>query len=139
MMTSTDKKLVLEMEQILLSTYGQFRTSSEMSMSYLGCTWDFSEKYFVKVSQTGMVQDLVASRERTHVERGTKLTGVPLSPGAPYLLERTPGSPLLNTRDAKTFHTNVATALYLAKEQDLVLVLLRINLIVKIPFITLQR
>ena len=58
-------------EQILLSTYGQFRTSSEMSMSYLGCTWDFSEKYFVKVSQTGMIQDLVASRERTHVDRGT--------------------------------------------------------------------
>jgi hypothetical protein len=62
-------------------------------MSYLGCTWDFSEKYFVKVSQTGMIQDLVASTERTHVERGTnKLTGVPLSPGAPYLLERTPDS-----------------------------------------------
>ena len=83
-------------------------------MSYLGCTWDFSEKYFVKVSQTGMIQDLVVSRERTHAERGTKLTGVPLSPGAPYLLERTPDSPLLNTRDAKTFHTDVATALYLA-------------------------
>ena len=114
MMTSTHKKLVLEMEQILLSTYGQFRTSSETSMSYLGCTWDFSEKYLVKVSQTGMIQVLVASRERTHVERGTKLTGVPPSPGAPYLLERTPDSPLLNTRDAKTFHTDVATALYLA-------------------------
>ena len=114
MMTSTDKKLVLEMEQILLSTYGQFRTSCEKSMSYLGCTWDFSEKYFVKVSQTGMIQDLVASRERTHVERGTKLTGVPLSPGAPYLLDRTPDCPLLNARDAKTFHTDVATALYLA-------------------------
>ena len=114
MMTSTDKKLVLEMEQILLSTYGQFRTSSEKSMSYLGCTWDFSERYFVKVSQTGMIQDLVASRERTHVERGTKLTGVPLSPGAPYLLDRTPDCPLLNAHDAKIFHTDVATALYLA-------------------------
>ena len=114
MMTSTDKELVLEMEQILLSTYGQFRTSSEKSMSYLGCTWDFSERYFVKVSQTGMIQDLVASRERTHVERGTKLTGVPLSPGAPYLLDRTPDSSLLNARDAKIFHTDVATALYLA-------------------------
>ena len=61
-----------------------------------------------------MIQDLVASRERTHAERGTKLTGVPLSPGAPYLLERTADSPLLNARDTKTFHTDVATALYLA-------------------------
>ena len=133
MMTSTDKKLVLEMEQILLSTYGQFRTSSEMSMSYLGCTWDFSEKYFVKVSQTGMVQDLVASRERTHVERGTKLTGVPLSPGAPYLLERTPGSPLLNTHDAKTFHTNVATALYLATKPTITLAISELCKRVKAP------
>jgi hypothetical protein len=38
MMTSTDKELVIHMEQILLSTCGQFRTSCEKCVSYLGCT-----------------------------------------------------------------------------------------------------
>ena len=61
-----------------------------------------------------MIQDLVASRERTHAERGTKLTGLSLSPGALYLFDRTPDCKLFNARDAKTFHTDVATALYLA-------------------------
>ena len=61
-----------------------------------------------------MIQDLVASRERTHAERGTKLTGVPLSPGAPHLFDRAPDCELLNDKDAKTFDTDVTTALYLA-------------------------
>ena len=87
---------------------GGHRSTCEKSMSYLGCNWDFSENYFVEVSLTGMIQDLVASRERTHAERGTKLTGVPLLPGAPYLLDLTPDCTLLNARDAKTFHTDVA-------------------------------
>jgi Reverse transcriptase (RNA-dependent DNA polymerase) len=43
MMTSTDKSLVLEMEQILLKKYHQFRTSFEKTVSYLGYTWDFHE------------------------------------------------------------------------------------------------
>jgi Reverse transcriptase (RNA-dependent DNA polymerase) len=64
MMISTDKSLVLEMEQILLKKYHQFIASFEKTVSYLGCTWDFDEKGIVKVSQTGMSQDLVASREK---------------------------------------------------------------------------
>jgi Reverse transcriptase (RNA-dependent DNA polymerase) len=114
MMTSTDKSLVLEMEKILIEAYGQFRTSSEKTVSYLGCTWDFHETGIVKVSQTGMIQDLVASREKFHKDRGTEFTGNPLSPAAPYLFNRTPDAPLLSDADAKIFHTHVATALYLA-------------------------
>jgi hypothetical protein len=71
MMTSTDKSLVLEMEQILLKKYHKVRTSVEKAVSYLGCTWDFHEKGIVKVSQTGTIQDLVASREKFHKDRGT--------------------------------------------------------------------
>ena len=114
MMTSVNKDLVLKMEKILLDTYGQFRTTQDCIVSYLGCTWDFSEKHFVKVSQAGMIQDLVTSREKTHTGRGTTLTGKPLSPGAPYLFDRTPDCALLSDVDAKIFHTDVATALYLA-------------------------
>jgi Reverse transcriptase (RNA-dependent DNA polymerase) len=114
MTTSTDKSLVLEMEQILLKKYSQFRTSSEKTLSYLGCTWDFHEKGIVKVSQTGMIQDLVASREKFDKDRGTEFTGKPLSPAAPYLFNRTPDATLLSITDAKIFHTHVATALYLA-------------------------
>jgi hypothetical protein len=77
MMTSTDKSLVLEMERTLLKKYGQFRTSSEKTVSYLGYTWDFHEKGIVKVSQTGMIQDLVASREKFRKDRGTEFTGKP--------------------------------------------------------------
>jgi Reverse transcriptase (RNA-dependent DNA polymerase) len=114
MMTSTDKSLVLEMERTLRKKYGQFRTSSEKTVSYLGCTWDFHEKGIVKVSQTGMIQDLVASREKFHNDRGTDFTGKRLSPAAPYLFNRTPDATLLSVADAKIFHTHVATALYLA-------------------------
>jgi hypothetical protein len=36
MIRSTDKSLALEVEQILLNKYSQFRTSSEKTLSYLG-------------------------------------------------------------------------------------------------------
>jgi Reverse transcriptase (RNA-dependent DNA polymerase) len=114
MMTSSNKQLVLEIERILLKKYGQFRTSSKKIVSYLGCTWDFHEKGIVKVSQTGMIQDLVTSREKFHKDRGTEFNGKPLSPAAPYLFNRTPDATLLGAADAKTFHTHVANALYLA-------------------------
>jgi hypothetical protein len=114
MMTSSNKQLVLEIERILLKKYGQFRTSSEKIVSYLGCTWDFHEKGIVKVSQTGMIQDLVTSREKFHKDRGTEFNGKPFSPAAPYLFNRTPDATLLGAADAKTFHTHVAIALYLA-------------------------
>ena len=61
-----------------------------------------------------MIQDLVTSRERTHAERGTTLTGAFHTPGAPHLFDRTPECPQLSDHDAKIFHTVVATALYLA-------------------------
>jgi hypothetical protein len=114
MMTSSNKQLVLELERTLLKKYGQFCTSSEKIVSYLGCTWDFHEKGIVKVSQTGMIQDLVTSREKFHKDRGTEFNGKPSSPAAPCLLNRTPDATLLDAADAKTFHTHVATALYLA-------------------------
>jgi hypothetical protein len=38
------KSIDLDMERILLKTCGQFRTSHEKIVSYLGCTWNFHEK-----------------------------------------------------------------------------------------------
>ena len=113
-MTCADKAAVLEMEQILLKTYGQFRTTQERILPYLGCTWDYSENGFVKVSQTGMIQDLIQAREKTHEDRGTKLTGNPNSPGAPHLFERTLDCTLLSDQQAKINHTQVAILNYLS-------------------------
>ena len=108
-MTCTDKSAVLEMEQILLKVYGQFRTTQGPIVSYLGLTWDYSETGYVKVSQTGMIQDIVARREKFHTDRGTKLTGVPKSPGAPYLFDRTPDCTRLNAKEAENFWTETAS------------------------------
>jgi hypothetical protein len=102
------------MERVILKEYGQYRKSHEEIASYLGCTWDFHEKEIVKVSQTGMIQDLIASREKFHRDRGTEFTGKSFSPAAPYLFNWTPDATLLNAADAKIFHTHVATALCLA-------------------------
>ena len=112
MMTCVDKAAVLEMEKTLLKTYGQFRTSHERILSYLGCTWDFTEPSFVKVSQIGMIQDMISTREKYHEDRGSKLTGHPLTPGAPHLFDRTSDCALLSGEDAKIFHTAVATAVF---------------------------
>ena len=95
-MTCVDKDAVLAMEQILLKGYGQFRTTQGPIVSYLGLTWDYSETGYVKVSQAGMIQDIVAAREKTHKDRGTKPAGLPHSPGAPHLFDRTPDSELLS-------------------------------------------
>ena len=89
-MTCRNKQALLDMERTLLQKYGQFRTTQDLATWYLGCTWDYSETGFVKVSQVGMIQVLVTSRERTHADRGTKLEGCPTSPGATYLFDRTP-------------------------------------------------
>ena len=66
-----------------------------------------------------MIQDLVTSREKTHTRRGTILTGKPLSPGAPYLFDRTPDCALLSEADAKIFHTDIATVVYLSNRTKL--------------------
>jgi hypothetical protein len=63
------------MERVILKEYGQYRKSYEEIASYLGCTWDFHENEIVKVSQTGMIQDLIASLEKFHRDRGTEFTG----------------------------------------------------------------
>lgn len=54
-MTCVDKKAVLDMEQILLRTYGQFRTTQERVLPYLGCMWDYNEPGFVNIMQIGMI------------------------------------------------------------------------------------
>jgi hypothetical protein len=43
-------------------------------------TWDYSEPGYVKVSQAGMIQDIVARREKSHQDRGTKLPVIPKTP-----------------------------------------------------------
>ena len=108
-MTCMDKSAVLDMEQILLKIYGQFRTTQGPIVSYLGLTWDYSETGYVKVSQTGMIQEIVVRREKFHTDRGTKLTGIPKSPGAPYLFDRTPDGTRLNTKEAEQFWTDTAS------------------------------
>lgn len=57
--TCRNKKALLDMERTLLQKYGQFRTTQDLVTSYLGCTWDYSETGLVKVSQVGMIQDLI--------------------------------------------------------------------------------
>lgn len=69
MITSTDKQAILEVEAALLEAYGPFRTATGTTLTYLGCTWDYNTPGVVSVCQTGMIQDLVSSRERTHEER----------------------------------------------------------------------
>ena len=108
-MTCVDKGAVLAMEQILRKVYGQFRTTQVPIVSYLGMTWDYSETGYVKVSQAGMIQDVVTAREETHKDRGTKLARIPHSPGAPHLFDRTPDCKLLNAKDAEKYHSDTAT------------------------------
>ena len=64
-----------------------------------------------------------------------KLFGKPSSPGAPHLFERTLDFEFLSEKDAKTFHTDVATALYLGNRtrSDIVLVLGELCKRVKAP------
>ena len=108
-MTCVDKSAVLEMEQILLKIYGQFRTTQGPIVSYLGLTWDYSEIGYVKVSQSGMIQDIVARREKFHADRGTKLTGIPKSPAPPYLFDRTPDGTRLTPKEGEQFWTDTAS------------------------------
>ena len=98
-MTYVDKDAVLAMEQILLKVYGQFRTTQGPIISYLGLTWDYSETGCVEVSQA--VQDIVAAREKTHKDCGTKPAGIPHSPSARHMFDRTPDSELLSAKDAE--------------------------------------
>jgi hypothetical protein len=78
-------------------------------VSYLGLTWDYSEVGYVKVSQAGLIQDIVTRREKYHEEHGTKLTGIPKTPAAPHLFDRTPDCKHLNAADAANFWTETAT------------------------------
>ena len=104
-------------------------------LTYLGCTWDFRSRGVVKIGQAGMIQDLVASRERTHKERNSLLKGNPHSPAAPFIYDHSPDSPLLCEDHARIFHRDVATALYLGNRTrpDIVLTLGELCKRVKAP------
>jgi hypothetical protein len=65
----TNKQAILEVEAALLEAYGPFRTATGTTLTYLGCTWDYNTPGVVSISQTGMIQDLVSSRERKQKER----------------------------------------------------------------------
>jgi hypothetical protein len=108
-MTCVDKSATLEMERILLKAYGQFRTTQGPVVSYLGLTWAYSEPGYVKVSQAGMIQDIVTRREKFHQDRGTKLPGIPKTPAAHHLYYRTPDCKPLDAHDAENFWTETAT------------------------------
>ena len=82
-------------------------------LTYLGSTWDYRTAGVVKIGQAGMIQDLVTSRERTHEERKSELKGSPHSPAALHIYEHTSESPLLIEDYARTYHKDVATALFL--------------------------
>lgn len=113
MMTSVNKNAVLKVEEELRRTYGQFRTTSGTTLTYLGCTWDYSKEGVVKIGQAGMIQDLVTSRERTHEERKGELKGSPHTPAALHIYEHTNDSPPLSEEHARMYHKDVATALFL--------------------------
>ena len=125
MITSLDKKAVLDIETKLRTAYSQFRTTTGKELDYLGCTWDFRSRGVVKIGQSGMTQDLVTSRERTHVDRGGQLKGCPHSSAAIYIYEHSQDSPLLSEDHARILHRDVATALYLGNRTrpDIVLAL----------------
>ena len=56
-----------------------------------------------------MIQDIIAAREKTHKDRGTKSTGITHSPGATHLFDRTPDCELLSAKNAGIYHTDAAT------------------------------
>jgi hypothetical protein len=62
------------------------------------------------MSHAGMIQDIVAHEEKFHKDRGTKLPGIPKTPAAPHLYDRTPDYKLLDAHDAENFWTEIAWA-----------------------------
>ena len=116
MMTCIHKEEVDRLSAALRSKYKQFRTTDGPIVPYLGCIWDYSGPGFVSISQTGMIQDLIVSRETTLKVRGVSLKANVNSPGAPYLFERTPESPLLSDKDKALYHTDTAIALYIGQK-----------------------
>ena len=89
MLTCVLPNLIDEMKMNLRKEYDQFRTSIESPALYLGCSWDFSEKGFVSVSQRGMIQELANKRNLPHTSRAH-------TPTASYFFERTKDSVLLD-------------------------------------------
>jgi hypothetical protein len=94
------------MERNLLKTHGQFRTTKGHIVSYLGLTWDYSELGYVKVSQVGIIQDIIACRAKFHQD--CESTGIPKTPAALHLYDRTPDCELLNAKSAENFWTEKA-------------------------------
>jgi Reverse transcriptase (RNA-dependent DNA polymerase) len=135
MVTSVNEENIHRVDSELRNSYGQFRTTEGKELTYLGCTWDYTSPGLVHIRQTGMIQDLVMSRERTHAERKCELKDTPCSPHTSSLFDRTHDSTLLSEEHAKTYHKDVATALFLGNRTrpDIVLALGELCKRVKAP------
>jgi hypothetical protein len=96
-------------KHILTAKYGhptpiQFKAGK--ILSYLGMTLDYTEPGVVRISQHGFVNDLLHSYS---------VTGAASTPALPNLFVIDTTSPPLDTPSRATYHSIVASVLYLAK------------------------
>jgi hypothetical protein len=107
--TCVDENTIDEVIAFLQDRFGAITSKKGLKHSYLGMTFDYHLEKGVKITQHGMVMELITK---------TGTTGTAKTPAGPDLHEirddRTV-NPLLLEQERKVFHSVVQSALYLCK------------------------
>jgi hypothetical protein len=104
--TCADSAGLAHVRDLLQRKYGQVQYKEGRILSYLGMTMDFSAEGSVRISQHGFINDLLLSHS---------VSGSATTPALPDLFSINDSSPLLPPTSKESFHSIVASLLYLAK------------------------
>jgi hypothetical protein len=118
--TCKDYAGLIHVKDILTKHYGKIQFKTGKIISYLGMEMDFTNSGKVKISQHGCINDLLNSY---HV------TGSATTPALPDLFIIDSSAELLSKQPKESFHSIVATLLYIAKRS-------RPDLLLAVSFLT---
>ena len=104
--TCIDSAALEAVHALLVRTFGQVSINHGRVHSYLGMTLDFSRAGAVRITMERYVDELL---------RNFEVEGIADTPASSTLFEIREGVPELGVKDAKDFHSRVATLLFLAK------------------------
>jgi len=104
--TCVDKSMIDNDVKILKECFQEITVHEGDNHSYLGMNFDYSERFRVKVTMKGYIDDMMS---QYNVE------GYATSPAAETLFQIDEESPALDAEQLAVFHSRVAKVLYLAK------------------------
>ena len=115
LLTCSHPSIADDIIQELEREYKQLKVTRGLSHNYLGMVLDFTDKGAVKISQSGMIEEIASASGVTTLNTAVgPVEENPKTPCTEYLFKCSDNSPVLNPSLAKIVHSLTARILFVA-------------------------